>query len=190
MKVEDSMKRTIDSRVDSRAGSRAGAARGEDGNTKIEKECSSLLREIRRRKGLTLNDFEELSGGTVKAVVLGSYERGTRAISLARLEQIATIYEVPIQYFFTGQKERESASLGRLIFDLRRIARANPEELPLLAIKKMLGKIVRDRADWNGEVLSIRARDGEILEMMTDIELDTLKELLREHHFLWQRLED
>lgn len=160
-----------------------------DAPTKIEIECAALLREIRRHKGLTLNEFEELSGGTVKAVVLGSYERGTRSISLARLEQIASIYEVPIQYFFTGQKEREGTSSERLIFDLRRIARSDAQELPLVSIKKMLGKIVRDRADWNGEILSIRARDGEILEMITDIELDILKELLREHHFLWQKIE-
>jgi hypothetical protein len=52
-------------------------------STEIEQRCAHKLRELRRSKGLTLQDCELISNGALKAVVLGSYERGHRAISLA-----------------------------------------------------------------------------------------------------------
>ena len=55
----------------------------------IEELCAQRLRDLRRSRGLTLDQCESMSGGVIKAVVLGSYERGTRAISLARLTQLA-----------------------------------------------------------------------------------------------------
>ena len=67
--------------------------------TELEARCAALLKDLRRKKGYTLEEFERLSNGAVKAVVLGSYERGTRAISLARISQLAEIYEVPVDYF-------------------------------------------------------------------------------------------
>jgi transcriptional regulator with XRE-family HTH domain len=41
-----------------------------------------------------------MSNGKYKSVVVGSYERGTRAISVNRLIELAELYEVPITEFF------------------------------------------------------------------------------------------
>ncbi len=40
----------------------------------------SRLRSIRKQRGLSLQDVEEISGREFKASVLGAYERGERAL--------------------------------------------------------------------------------------------------------------
>ena len=46
------------------------------------------LRAIRQQQGLSLHAVEEKSGGRWKAVVVGSYERGDRAITVAKLAEL------------------------------------------------------------------------------------------------------
>jgi transcriptional regulator with XRE-family HTH domain len=146
--------------------------------TDIEKRCSERLRTIRREKGLTLHQCEELSGGEVKAVVLGSYERGTRAISLARLTQLAELYNVPLQYFLgTQQKSNEVGSKEGFIFDLRKVRRVADGDLVLLS--RYLQRIIALRSDWNGEVISLRLNDSENLSLIFNRDGTTLTEYLR-----------
>ena len=147
--------------------------------TPIENHCSALLRELRRRKGLTLEEFERLSNGAIKAVVLGSYERGTRAISLARLEQLGAIYEVPIQYFFSDSVAEKSEKSARLILDLRRINRMEDLDQTLLNIRNYIAAIVHRRSDWNGQVISLRESDNENLSLITNLTLASLTDLLK-----------
>jgi transcriptional regulator with XRE-family HTH domain len=136
------------------------------------------LRTIRREKGLTLHQCEELSGGEVKAVVLGSYERGTRAISLARLTQLAELYNVPLQYFLgTQQKSNEVGSKEGFIFDLRKVRRVADGDLVLLS--RYLQRIIALRSDWNGEVISLRLNDSENLSLIFNRDGTTLTEYLR-----------
>jgi transcriptional regulator with XRE-family HTH domain len=127
----------------------------------IEERCALLIRELRKKKGLTLKECEELSQGRFKAVVMGSYERGTRAISLERLQEIADFYEVPIQYFFAADT---SQPLDRkFTFDLRRMKNSSYTEEGFDRVKALLSHFIAMRGDWNGEILSIRHGDGEIL---------------------------
>ena len=63
-------------------------------------DVQTNLRKIRKSKGLTLHQVETMSNGKYKSVVVGSYERGTRAISVNRLIELAELYEVPITEFF------------------------------------------------------------------------------------------
>lgn len=55
------------------------------------------LRAARRRRGLSLNEVENLSEREFKASVLGAYERGDRTISVPRLVRLAALYEVSVQ---------------------------------------------------------------------------------------------
>lgn len=57
--------------------------------------CKSL-REVRKSKKLSLRDVERLSDGKWKAIVIGSYERGDRQLSIKKLLQLAEFYEVPV----------------------------------------------------------------------------------------------
>lgn len=151
----------------------------------IEAHCAQKLRELRRAKGITLNQFEKLSNGAIKAVVLGSYERGTRAISLARLEELAEIYEVPIQYFWNEKLTHESPHQERLIFDLRRLRKSQDISHSIAPVERFLATIARKRSDWNGEVMSIRANDSETLSLLCDLDEPQLREELRLREYLF-----
>jgi transcriptional regulator with XRE-family HTH domain len=129
----------------------------------IEERCARLVRQLRRKKGLTLRQCEEQSGGKFKAVVMGSYERGTRAISLERLQEIADFYEVPIQYFFNESGAKSAHEGLVLTFDLRKIKLSTFKDEAMEAVENLLGHFLRLRNDWNGEVLSIRQSDGHLL---------------------------
>ena len=45
------------------------------------KALGAKLRAIRQQQGLSLHGVEQKSGGRWKAVVVGSYERGDRAVT-------------------------------------------------------------------------------------------------------------
>jgi transcriptional regulator with XRE-family HTH domain len=150
----------------------------------IEAKCARLLRELRRRKGYTLHDFESLTGGAIKAVVLGSYERGTRAISLARLQQLADLYEVPIAYFLAEGPREGARHEGRHIFDLRRIREHLDSEMAPVA--RFVAAIAQKRSDWNGEVLSIRASDNENIALVLNCTLSELELKLKAYRLLFQ----
>lgn len=151
----------------------------------LEERCAYKLRELRRKKGYTLHEFEALSGGAIKAVVLGSYERGTRAVSLARLDELSQIYEVPIQYFIGEEQDENSSESGQYIFDLRRIRKmANPPS-ELEPVKRFLNAIARKRSDWNGEVISLRGSDSQLLSLICELDQSILHEELRLNGFLF-----
>jgi len=151
----------------------------------IEEICAAKLREIRRKRGLTLHGFEALSNGRVKAVVLGSYERGTRAISLERLELIAGLYEVPIQFFFGLNAEAKRENDKGYIFDLRRISKRGDLTPELAFVKRFISRIASQRSDWNGEVISLRGSDSENLALMCEMEIPELTLQLRANAFLF-----
>ncbi|HEY8728011.1 MAG TPA: helix-turn-helix transcriptional regulator, partial [Acidothermaceae bacterium] len=60
------------------------------------KALGARLRAIRTQQGLSLHGVEEKSRGRWKAVVVGSYERGDRAVTVQRLAELADFYSVPV----------------------------------------------------------------------------------------------
>ncbi len=54
------------------------------------------LRDGRQREGLSLQRVEQRSGGRCKAVVVGSYERGDRAVTVQKLAELARFYGMPM----------------------------------------------------------------------------------------------
>jgi transcriptional regulator with XRE-family HTH domain len=154
-------------------------------NRAIEALCAARLRALRRSKGFTLHECEELSHGEFKAVVLGSYERGTRAISLARLDRLAELFEVPLQYFFGEKVQQMSSGDDGLIFDLRRIRKLTLDSEKISPVKRYLTTIARKRSDWNGEVMSLRRSDSAVLELICELEAEELYRELRMAGFLF-----
>jgi transcriptional regulator with XRE-family HTH domain len=142
----------------------------------IEEDCASKLKTLRRNKGLTLEECEIESSGKFKAVVLGSYERGTRAISLAKLSQLADFYEVPLSYFFSTKGYSDDV---RWVFDLRRLKERNDGKFPLNFITSSLAHIAQLRSDWEGEILSIRESDRISFEIVLGAERENQIERLK-----------
>ena len=142
-------------------------------------ELGRTLRGIRVKRKWSLKDFERASKGRIKDVVLGSYERGARSISVANLQIIADTYQIPVSAFFGENQELHSIHTeGRVIIDLRKIreslSTSNSETLTLL--NQFTKTIISMRSDWNGEILSLRSSDVAFLSMIStkkDIELKT-----------------
>jgi transcriptional regulator with XRE-family HTH domain len=69
---------------------------------------SDRLRELRQAQGLSLQRLEDRSDGRWKSVVIGSYERGDRAFSIARADAYLRenfgrkIVDVPIDMHIDG----------------------------------------------------------------------------------------
>ncbi|CAN2197883.1 Cro/C1-type helix-turn-helix domain [Candidatus Nanopelagicaceae bacterium] len=136
-------------------------------------EINSTLRAIRQSKSLSLSDVETLSEGRIKAVVLGSYERGARSLSVKRALQIAALYQVPISEIFGHSEKLERSNGTKIILDLRlinhRVQQEDRFELDKYThLSRLLQKIVRTRQDWNGEVISLRTTDIATLTVLFD----------------------
>ena len=122
------------------------------------------LRRIRHQQGLSLADVEEQSDGTWKAVVVGAYERGDRAVSVARLAALAEFYGVPLADILPGAEvEAEADGSRRVVLDLTALSTTDTEEVATVA--RFAQQVQRRRGDHNGRVLSLRADDLELLAL-------------------------
>lgn len=133
-------------------------------NTKSHEEfvptienLAASMRKVRKSKGWTLKDVEEKSNGKWKAVVIGSYERCDRALSLNKAISLAAFYKVPLDELL-GITAPEGVKSERITFDIRRIKESKEESLK--ALQRFIISISSVRRDWNGELLSVRASDS------------------------------
>jgi transcriptional regulator with XRE-family HTH domain len=115
------------------------------------KTLGARLRAIRTQQGLSLHGVEEKSRGRWKAVVVGSYERGDRSVTVQKLAELAEFYGVPVSELLPGD--------------------AAPTPLP----KEKVGPLARyvatiqaQRGDYNGRVLSVRHEDLRSLAVIYD----------------------
>lgn len=135
--------------------------------TDNQESTSAKLRSIRKSKGWSLQDVERLSRGKWKAVVVGSYERGDRAISLKKTIDLMNFYQVPFTALFTVTPSNVVADkTANLILDQRKISQSN--DGALIGIKRMIAYICAKRRDWNGELLSLRREDLLLLAILQD----------------------
>ncbi|MEU3503539.1 helix-turn-helix transcriptional regulator, partial [Streptomyces hundungensis] len=80
-------------------------------SSEYAKQLGAKLRAIRTQQGLSLHGVEEKSQGRWKAVVVGSYERGDRAVTVQRLAELADFYGVPVQELLPGTTPGGAACL-------------------------------------------------------------------------------
>lgn len=101
---------------------------------------------------------------------MGSYERGTRAISLARTIEIANLFGIPVNELISDAERDDTNSEMNLVFDLRKIgALAQKHDAPeTRTLNRFLSAISVRRRDWNGEVLSLRKSDFDTLTLLLD----------------------
>ena len=152
------------------------AKQGDEESTAVEnvdpvytREVGGRLRAIRKQQRLSLQAVEIRSEGRFKAVVVGSYERGDRVVSVNRLAELADFYGVPITELLPqGSVAPPPASRGaageRVVLNLRRL-----RELPLEqseAADRYARTIQAERGDYGNDVLSLRADDLRPLAIM------------------------
>jgi transcriptional regulator with XRE-family HTH domain len=126
------------------------------------------LRAIRQQQNLSLQGVEKKSGGRWKAVVVGSYERGDRAVTVAKLSELAEFYGVPVHELLPGAGPLGGAGepAPKLVLDLERLHELDDNDALLLS--RFAATIQAQRGDYNGKVLSIRQDDLRTLAVLYD----------------------
>lgn len=120
------------------------------------------LRIIRKSKGWSLQDVERNSNGKWKAVVIGSYERSDRAISLKKAILLMEFYQVPITELFPQAPSQMET--GDVTFDLVKLSQVENEYTSLT--QRFTRSICDRRKDWNGQILTVRGNDLQFLAML------------------------
>lgn len=127
------------------------------------------LREIRHQQGLSLREVAERSGGEFKISALGGYERGDRNIPLPRLVRLAAVYGVPIEVLLpagatgatgglpTAGPEHDQNYRGAVVIGLVELDELDAPERSVLL--RYVDAIQRQRNDFNGRMITIRAED-------------------------------
>src|SRR5690606_11295613 len=101
------------------------------------KSLGARLRAIRTQQGLSLHGVEEKSRGRWKAVVVGSYERGDRAVTVQKLAELAEFYGVPVAELLPGgNSPAPVAPTPKLVINLERLAQLPKEKVGPLADRK------------------------------------------------------
>lgn len=143
------------------------------------KALGARLRAIRAQQNLSLQGVEQKSQGQWKAVVVGSYERGDRAITVQRLAELAEFYAVPITALLPDTSPSAAAAPPpKLVLDLDALARVPDDRSgPLI---RYCATIQEQRGEYGASTLSIRAEDLRTLAVIYDIQpLALADELIR-----------
>jgi transcriptional regulator with XRE-family HTH domain len=146
------------------------------------------LKKIRKQRGLSLAEVEALSAGRWKAVVVGSYERADRAITVGRLSSLMALYQAPISAIFpSGASAANSASSNAAepatpwTINLGKRQEISSVSYPLA---QFVTHIINARGDWNGHVLTLRHNDLELIAICDGVDLPQFISKLRAHRFL------
>src|ERR1700748_1962139 len=120
------------------------------------------LRAIRPLQGV-----QESSRGGWRAVVVGSYERGDRSVTVQKLAELAEFYGVPVSELLPGDSTPTPlAPTPKLVIDLERMTELPKEKSGPLA--RYIATIQSQRGDYNGRVLSVRQEDLRSLAVIYD----------------------
>jgi transcriptional regulator with XRE-family HTH domain len=141
-----------------------------------QRRLGNRLRAIRQQQGLTLQQVEEMSEGKWKAVVVGSYERGDRAVSVAKLAELGEFYNVPVSELLPKDdmpSGQQGIAPSKVMLDLRRLSRSDLDP-DLRPVSRFAHTIQLQRGDFNGNVLTIRGEDLRALSVIYGTEPDEL----------------
>jgi transcriptional regulator with XRE-family HTH domain len=135
---------------------------------RFRKVVGESLRNARRRRGFTLRDVAELSGGQFKPSGLGGYERGERAISLERFWSLASLYAIPADELLREALDKAfpEARPG-VILDLSRLELLHGEESRLMA--DLADAVSAQRAERPSESIALRSADVRALALRTKL---------------------
>jgi transcriptional regulator with XRE-family HTH domain len=148
-------------------------------------ELGRRLRGVRQQKKLTLQQVEEASGGKWKAVVIGAYERGDRAISAAKLVDLADFYDVPVAELLPSPHPDdldEGAVDVHVSLDLTQLNGGGDPAIESVA--RWASTIQRQRGDYNGRVLTLRGDDVRALSVAVGLGTEEFMHQLAERGVL------
>ncbi len=137
-----------------------------------------LLREVRRQQRLSLRDVEEASHGRFKASAVGSYERGTRALNVTRLRELAEFYRIPVRVLIPSDAGRpRPAPSASFTLDVERLSDADDLD-ELEPVRRLVELFQSRRGDVDASVLTIRKADAQRLAAVLGLTFQELLERL------------
>jgi transcriptional regulator with XRE-family HTH domain len=142
------------------------------------REIGRRLRNIRAQQRLSLVNVEQRSGGEWKAVVIGAYERGDRAITVGKLAKLAAFYGVPLVDLLPmeqGDGADEAEGDPRIVIDLTRLEGQTPE---VQAVSRFAAHVRQLRGDHNGRVLTLRGGDLTTIGLAAGMSREALQDAL------------
>lgn len=159
------------------------------------KSIAARMRKLRKARGWTLADVEIQSQGRIRAVVIGSYERGDRSMSVERAIEIADLFNIPLAELLcepsaigsraASTPSANSAKSATIVIDLRGAEKAIFEEKETArSFALFLAWIVGLRQDWNGEILSLRRSDLDTLALLMFKNPSEVMIWLKKYHLL------
>ena len=140
------------------------------------------LRRARKQRSLTLHDVRRISNGRFKPSSVGSYERGTRTLSVPLLCELSALYGVPPDRILADALASTGAERSpHVVIDLTRLPAVPGEDGRI--VSEFVGQVKALRGD-PGDVLTLRSGDVEVLATAigTDASklLDRIRPALRE----------
>ena len=141
-------------------------------------EIAQRLRSVRIGAQLTLLDVERLSHGAIGSVVLGSYERGARALSLKKIIQLAAFYEVPVEELISGRKSNHSPMEAKSTIDFQKTRNRAHTDIDIGILAQFLTGIAHLRGDWNGQIITIRESDLRVIALICHREIGEVRQWL------------
>jgi transcriptional regulator with XRE-family HTH domain len=144
------------------------------------RKVGARLRSLRKQRGLTLQQVEVLSNKRLKGSLLAAYERGDRNISVTRLQQIATLYSVPVTQLLPEEIEAqaEPSLPPKLAIDLQQLSGLPERQSAILA--RHVAQLQQQRQDFNTSVITFRSDDLEQLAAAYKTTADMLRRSLQE----------
>lgn len=143
------------------------------------------LRALRRQQGMTLHDVQRKSGGKWKAVVVGSYERNDRTLSLKKAIELAAFYQVPLEELLGLPNSYSKGNDENVVLDLRALPKRVSDDSQLGNLHNFALWICAKRRDWNGEILSLRSSDTSLLALLLFTTEAELWEMLKSSNVLF-----
>jgi len=117
---------------------------------------------------------------------MGSYERGSRAISLARAIEIANLFAIPLAELIEEPSTRNSGEEALLILDLRKLRGIDSMKVTdeIVKLRSFANAICAKRRDWYGEVLTLRSGDLDTLTLVMEMTTHEVNDLLKSSQLL------
>ena len=138
------------------------------------------LRAARKDLRLSLQAVEAQSNQEFKASVLGAYERGERAISVLRLQRLASFYGVPVDTLLppTTEISHEDGDMG-LTIDLRTVVAEGAEGAGLSAaagdlLTRYVSLVRARRRNVDGPI-ALRGEDVQTLSLLLGIPAEEVR---------------
>jgi transcriptional regulator with XRE-family HTH domain len=142
-----------------------------------QKLIGERLRNVRLQKRLTLKEVEARSKGSFKVSVLGAYERGHRQITVARLCQLAKLYQVTPTCFLDDEKDDTLNDTANAVpINLRGLERLPKRYQSFLS--KYIQVIKRKRGDLDDKTVTLRRDDIFLIACILHTSPDKLNQRL------------